>query len=146
MEDRTTAGPSRTIRTFRTYREAMVVKETLRRWGIPASEVQLRVRGLTFERGQDRVLLFFAIWGAATFAAHLPLGLVLYALRDVTWSVPATLSVTGLALLPFAWWMVIRYSPDPMAGYAVPQRVDVVVSEPYADQALHILTVSKGRF
>jgi hypothetical protein len=33
-----------------------------------------------------------------------------------------------------------------MAGYAIPQRVDVVVSERYAEQALHVLTVSKGRF
>jgi hypothetical protein len=145
MDDRTAADPARTIRTFRTYREAMIVKETLRRWGIPADQVHLRVRGLQFERSQDRMLLFVACWGAAAFAAHLPLGLLLYAVRGVTWGAPVTLTLAALALMPLAWWVVLRYSPDPMAGYAVPQRVDVVVTERYADQALHVLSVSKGR-
>lgn len=145
MDDRTPT-PARTIRTFRTYREAMMVKETLRRWGIPADEVHLRVRGLQFERGQDRILLFLACWGAGAFAAHLPIGWVLYAVRGVTWGLPLTLTLAALLLMPVAWWIVRKYTPDPMAGYAIPQRVDVVVSEAYADQALHVLAVSKGRF
>lgn len=116
------------------------MKEMLRRWGIPTSEVHLQVTDLVFERSHDRVLLFVAAWGAAAFAVHLPIGLLLYATKAVSWFLPVALAVLGPLLLLVAWLLVRRYSPDPMGGYAIPKGVDLAVTERYADDALRILS------
>jgi hypothetical protein len=134
-----TADPTRVIRSYRTFADARAVEERLRRWGIPKSEVRLRIKGLEFKKSQDRMLLFVAIWGAAAFAVHLPVGLMLYITQGVSWVMPMTIAVLGPVLLLVAWWLVRRYSPDPMAGYAIPKRVDLEVTERYADDALRIL-------
>lgn len=120
------------------------MKEQLRRLGIPTSEVHLRVTDLVFERSQDRMLLFVAAWGAAAFAVHLPIGIVLYVTQGVSWGLPVTLAVVGPLLLLVAWWLVRRYSPEPAAGYAIPKCIDLAVTERYADDALRILAIDDG--
>ena len=131
--------PRRVVGIARTYQEASALKEILRQLGVPASEVELRVRGLKLVSPPTR-LVVATVFGMALLGVSPLLGLAGYALRTIPWAAGTVIALPALALFVASLYFVRRNSARSAGGYALPKRVDVVVSQPYAQEALRVLT------
>ena len=134
MDDRSSHN-FRVIRDYRTYAEAHAASYTLTGLGVPRSAVDFQVHGLRYVKPPERVLALLLLGiGIGVFITGLLAAAVLG---------KATAAATGFAavgLLIPTWWLL---SKGPrwraVAGYAIADRYEVTVSQPYAPEAVRIL-------
>jgi len=134
------AHPRPAVAHVRTYTEASAVKEELRRLGIPASEIELRIVGLTLASTIDSFMVA-TVFGLIAFAAGPILGFAFTSMLPAASPqlVAGSITLCIVSILALSWWLVRAYTTPGGAGCAIHERIDVVVARAYASDASRIL-------